>query len=213
MTHGSRTSQATRASVGSTVFVNTKPVTIIGVSPKGFSGDRMTRLIRPGTSSPMNAMDPVRRVPEFYGPNVGWAYIIGRVKAGTCIPALQAKASALLKQGCSTPALACTFGDPLGQRVLPRTQQVLTPGGGGIQRVREGYLRRPSQAAAVDRRARSLVACANIADLLLVRWRGPPCGLLHPLSALDAQRSPHRSPAAHRKPAPFPVSAACFGPC
>ena len=122
--------------VGSTVFVNTKPVTIIGVSPKGFYGDRMTTS-PPRYFLPMNAMDPVKRVPEFYDPNVGWAYIIGRVKAGTSIPALQAKASALLKQEFSTPALAYTFGDPLGQQVLPRTHVVLTRAAAASSRCRK----------------------------------------------------------------------------
>ena len=83
--------------MGSTFYINTKPATIIGVAPKGFYGDRIDTN-PPKYFLPMNAMDPVIGAPYFNDPDMQWAYIIGRVKPGTSIPALQAKASTLLKQ-------------------------------------------------------------------------------------------------------------------
>src|ERR1035438_1194070 len=83
--------------IGSTFYINTKPATIIGVAPKGFYGDRIDTN-PPKYFLPMNAMDPIIGAPYFNDPDTQWAYIIGRVKSGTSIPALQAKASALLKQ-------------------------------------------------------------------------------------------------------------------
>ena len=150
--------------VGSAFYINTKPATIIGVAPKGFYGDRIDTN-PPKYFVPMNAMDSIIGAPYFNDPDTQWAYIIGRVKPGTSIPALQAKASGLLRQ---TFAPLKTFTDPRAQKVLPNTHVVLTPGGGGIQNMQDGYkdhLKLLQWIAGLV----LLVACANIANLLLVR--------------------------------------------
>jgi macrolide transport system ATP-binding/permease protein len=169
--------------VGSTFYINTKPVTIIGVAPKGFYGDRID------TNPPkyfltMNSMDPVIGAPYFNDPDTQWAYIIGRIKPGTSLPALQAKASALLKQQF---APLKTYTDPRAQKVLPKTHVVLTPGGGGIQNMQDGYkdhLKLLQWIAALV----LLVACANIANLMLVRGMSRRAEISI-RSALGAQRS------------------------
>ncbi len=88
--------------VGSAFYINTKPATIIGVAPKGFYGDRIDTN-PPKYFLPMNSMDPVIGAPYFNDPDIQWAYIIGRVKPGTVVAAVQAKASALLKQTVCAP--------------------------------------------------------------------------------------------------------------
>jgi macrolide transport system ATP-binding/permease protein len=150
--------------VGSAFYINTKPATIIGVAPKGFYGDRIDTN-PPKYFLPMNSMDEVSGAPYFTDPDTSWAYIIGRVKPGTSLPALQAKASTLLKQQF---APLKTFTEERAKKVLPLTHVVLTPGGGGIQNMQDGYkdhLKLLQWIAALV----LLVACANIANLLLVR--------------------------------------------
>jgi macrolide transport system ATP-binding/permease protein len=168
---------------GSAFYINTKPATIIGVAPKNFYGDRIDTN-PPKYFLPMNSMDPVIGAPYFNDPDTQWAYIIGRVKPGTSLATLQAKASALLKQQF---APLKTFTDPRAQKVLPRTHVVLSPGGGGIQNMQDGYkdhLKLLQWIAALV----LLVACANIANLLLVRGMSRKAELSI-RSALGAQRS------------------------
>jgi macrolide transport system ATP-binding/permease protein len=150
--------------IGNIFYVNTKPATIIGIAPKGFYGDRLDTN-PPKYYLPMQAMDPVIGAPYFNDPETEWAYIIGRVKPATSLPALQAKLSTLLEQQFSGFKI---FSTERAKPYLSRTHVVLSPGGGGIQNMQDGYkshLQLLTWIAALV----LLVACANIANLLLVR--------------------------------------------
>ena len=150
--------------VGSSFWINTKAVTIIGIAPKGFYGDRLSSQ-PPKFYLPLESMDAIIGAPYLHDPEVEWAYIIGRIKPGVSLPALQAKASGLLRQQFSTFKL---FQDQHNKKDLEHAHVVLAPGGGGIQNLQDDYkdhLHLLSWIAALV----LLVACANIANLLLVR--------------------------------------------
>ncbi len=150
--------------IGGTFWINTKAVTIIGVAPKGFYGDRLSSQ-PPKYYLPLESMDTIIGAPYLHDPEVEWAYIIGRIKPGVSLPALQAKASTLLRQQFSTLKM---FQTERNKKALARAHVVLTPGGGGIQNMQDEYkehLHLLTWIAALV----LLVACANIANLLLVR--------------------------------------------
>ncbi len=152
------------AVVGSTFRVNTQPVTIIGIAPRNYFGDRLTSN-PPKLYLPLESMAVVLGVPYVHDPEVAWAYIVGRVKPGVELAGLQAKISTLLRQQFSTFK---NFNSDRGKVFLGRTHVVLTAGGGGIQNLQDAYksdLKLLTWIAALV----LLVACANIANLLLVR--------------------------------------------
>jgi macrolide transport system ATP-binding/permease protein len=150
--------------IGSTFFINTHPLTVIGVTPEAFYGDRMSE-------RPPDFFLPISQEPGLgiYGvrnkPDLCWLYLIGRVKPGTAMGPLQAKVSALLRQSLSQlPA----YQSEHGKEQLAKARVVLTPGGVGVAKMQHNasnslYLLMELSGLVL------LIACANIANLMLVR--------------------------------------------
>lgn len=149
--------------VGSTFWMNTKPVTVVGVAPEGFYGDRVS-------STPPDFYLPIATMPDeaggksFRDPTQNWLDIIGRVKPGTAVGPLQEKLSAQLKRIHATEA-GFSAAD------IAKTHLVLAPGGAGTQSMQKDYASNLKLLMGISGLV-LLIACANIANLLLVRGMG-----------------------------------------
>jgi len=150
--------------VGSTFWINTKPVTIAGIAPQGFYGDRLVGN-PPDFFLPIESMSALANVTYVHDSNVKWLYIIGRIKPGTLLPALQQKISVLVQHSLAETK---TFAEEQNKKLLPKVHVVLTRGGAGIQELQEVYSSNLRLLMAVSGLV-LLIACANIANLLLVR--------------------------------------------
>jgi predicted permease len=151
--------------IGGTFWVNTKPVTVVGVAPKGFYGDRLLTT-PPDYYLPIETMPEIMGVSYVHDPNTNWLYIVGRVKPGTAMGPLQEKLSATMRQALLKTRINFTTGE--GKNKFARTHVTLTPGGAGIQRMQQQYGEHLHLLMWIAGLV-LLVACANIANLLLVR--------------------------------------------
>jgi predicted permease len=151
--------------VGSTVFVQTHPFTVAGIARPGFFGDRVT-------DHPTALWIPINNEPLVEGANSilhnadqNWLYPIGRLRPGASIAALNAKLSASLRQFLNTRPIYVAFGT---QSEIPKQHVVLSPAGGGIQNL-QMETGRGIRMLMILSTVVLLIACANIANLLLAR--------------------------------------------
>jgi len=153
------------AIVGSTIYIQARPFNVIGIAPRGFFGDRVT-------DRPAAFWMPVQDEPYVRGDSTilhhmdsNWLYPIGRIKPGTNIGVLQTKLSVALRQWLSTRPV---YTDNGGSMIIPKQHVVIVPGGGGIQSMQQetgtGLKMLMILSSVV-----LLIACANIANLLLAR--------------------------------------------
>ena len=151
--------------VGSTLYLEQHAFTVAGIAPPGFYGDRIVPF-------PPDMWLPLASEPLFEGansallqPDSAWLYAVGRLRPNVQLAALQTRLSSVLRQWMSTtPA----FSDHGGAAEIPKQHVVLSPAGGGIQKIQQQTgtgLRILMLLSGVV----LLIACVNIANLLLAR--------------------------------------------
>jgi macrolide transport system ATP-binding/permease protein len=151
--------------IGSTVLIQTHPFVVIGVTPRGFFGDRVTE--RPPDFWMPLANELVMDHPSgiLDHPDSNWLYLIGRVHPGTNIAPLEAKLSATMRQWMTTRPAYTENG---AATEIPKQHVKIVPAGSGIQNLQQEtgiILKLLMILSAVV----LLIACANIANLMLAR--------------------------------------------
>jgi macrolide transport system ATP-binding/permease protein len=122
-----------------------------------------------GRSEGAGAFGRVLRDKDYvHEPDARWLYLIGRIKPGTALAPLQQKLSAQLKQSLSTSKF---FSSAHDRPYLDRVHVPITPGGAGIQNMQLDYRSNLHLLQWIAGLV-LLIACANIANLLLVRGMG-----------------------------------------
>src|SRR5271163_3870399 len=153
--------------VGSNFILNGHPFTIIGITPPGFFGETLR-------SDPPDLWIPINQEPIFSGANSflhhfqAWLRVIGRVRPGANVNAVPDRMTALVRQwlvnDSGMPA-EWMSGIKAG---LPKQVVKVVPAGAGVGIMKEEYganLRILLGVCALV----LLIACANIANLLLAR--------------------------------------------
>lgn len=152
------------AILGKSMFVNGRPVSVVGVAPARFTG------VNPGNADDMwMPLQSIRLIaPERVGDGANfqrndfwWVPIMGRLKPGLEAPAAQANVETVFKQ-MVMDGITVTGTPP----VIPSVE--LTPGGQGVDQIRR-ELDKPLTIMMAVVFVVALIACANVANLLLAR--------------------------------------------
>jgi len=147
--------------VGSTMNVDGVSYTITGVAPPRFYGDTLR-------SDPPDFWLPLSAEPEkwlLHNVDVEWLYVLGRLKPGFAPEPVQAQLTVELQQWLSSHREVIPQRD---WKDIPRQHIRLTPGARGVEQMQTDYalgLRLLVTLSALL----LLIACANIANLLLAR--------------------------------------------
>src|SRR5271170_3690979 len=153
--------------VGSNFILNGHPFTIIGITPPGFFGETLR-------SDPPDLWIPINQEPMFSGANSflhhfqAWLRVIGRLKPGANVNAIPDRMTALIRQW-----LVNDSGMPADWMAgikagLPKQVVKVIPAGTGVGVMKADYGANLRILLGVCCLV-LLIACANIANLLLAR--------------------------------------------
>ena len=152
--------------VGAVFQFNGKPFTVVGIGAPGFFGAELRGWGNPDFWMPLSAellIDGDRARLKL--PDANWLDIIGRVRPGTDAKTLEAQLRLELRQWQTSHMADMSNQD---KEYLPKQAFHLTPGGAGVTAMREEY-QDGLRVLLVAAGCVLLIACANLANLLLAR--------------------------------------------
>jgi len=154
--------------VGSTFMVEGHPFTVVGIAPPGFFGDTLR-------SDPADIWFPVRQEAVVDGAAAlvtqappAWLRVIGRLRPGASIAGVAPRLTAVLRQWLKDDSQYPSNWMPDVIRTLPKQVINLVPAGAGVAVMKESYGTGLRILFAVCGLV-LLIACANVANLLLAR--------------------------------------------
>jgi predicted permease len=154
--------------VGATLVIEGHPFTVVGVAAAGFFGETLR-------GDPPDLWIPLSQEPLIAGettllrqPVSAWLRVVGRLKPGATVDGVAPRLTGILHQWLQHESGYPSNWMPGVIEGLPRQSISVVPAGGGVGIMREQY----------DRSLRTLlgvcalvllIACANVANLLLAR--------------------------------------------
>jgi predicted permease len=154
--------------VGSTFVIEDHPFTVIGIAPPGFFGETLR-------SDPPDIWVPLQQEPLI---NSGgsllhqsvsaWLRAIGRLRPGATVDGMSARLTGVLRRWMQNESGYPAAWMPELVRLLPKQFINVVPGGSGVAEMKEYYGRSLQILLAVCSLV-LLIACANLANLLLAR--------------------------------------------
>ena len=156
------------AVIGSSFVVEGHPFTIIGIAPPGFFGETLR-------SDPTDLWFPLQQEPLIRGqgsllhqPVSAWLRMIGRLRPGASVEGMSARLTGVLRQWLVNDSGYPASWIPEVRRLLPKQNINVVPAGGGVAVMKEDYGRSLEILLSVCAVV-LLIACANVANLLLAR--------------------------------------------
>jgi predicted permease len=154
--------------VGSTLVINGHPFTVIGIGPPGFFGETLR-------SDPPELWLPLHQEPLINSdgsllrqPVSAWLRVIGRLKPGATTDGMAPRLTGVLRQWMRYESGYPANWMPDIIRMLPQQVVNVVPAGAGVAEMKEEYGRSLQILLAVCGLV-LLIACANVANLLLAR--------------------------------------------
>ncbi len=154
--------------VGSTFVIESHPLTVIGVAPAGFFGETLE-------SDPPDIWVPLQQEPMINGegsllrqPISAWLRMIGRLRPGASTDGMAPRLTAVLRQWMQNDSGYPSNWMPDVIRLLPKQVVGVVPAGAGVAVMKEEYGRSLQILLSVCGLV-LLIACSNVANLLLAR--------------------------------------------
>jgi predicted permease len=157
--------------VGSTFVAEGHPFTVIGIAPPGFFGETLE-------SDPPDIWVPLQQEPMMDADGgllhqsiSAWLRMIGRLRPGASTDGMAPRLTGVLRQWMQNDSGYPANWMPDVIRILPKQVLDVVPAGAGVAVMKEEYGRSLQILLSVCGLV-LLIACANVANLLLVRGVG-----------------------------------------